>query len=68
MWSCGTKDISHGSVERNIAPDTTTTLDFAIHRLTNVIANLIIYPENMEKNLDKFKGLINSQRVLLSLT
>ena len=62
------RDISHSSVERNIAPDTTTTLDFALNRLTGVIKNLVIYPENMNKNLNKFNGLIHSQRVLLALT
>ena len=62
------RDISHSSVERNIAPDTTITLDFAIVRLTKVINNLVVYPENMEKNMNKYKGLIHSQRVLLALT
>ena len=62
------RDISHSSVERNIGPDTTVTLDFALTRLTQVIEKLIVYPENMEKNLNKLKGLFNSQRVLLSLT
>ncbi len=62
------RDISHSSVERNIAPDTTITLDFALNRLSNVITNLVIYPENMKKNLNKFNGLIHSQRVLLALT
>lgn len=62
------RDISHSSVERFIAPDATTTLDFALTRLTDLIKNLIIYPENMKKNMDKLKGLIHSQRVLLALT
>ncbi|WP_370930897.1 adenylosuccinate lyase [Bartonella sp. DGB1] len=62
------RDISHSSVERFIAPDATITLDFALVRLTNVIDNLIVYPENMEKNLNRFRGLIYSQRVLLALT
>ena len=62
------RDISHSSVERNIAPDTTITLDFALNRLTGVIKNLVVYPKNMEKNLNKFKGLIHSQRILLALT
>lgn len=62
------RDISHSSVERNIAPDTTITTDFAINRLTSIIKNLIIYPENMLKNLKKTKGLYNSQQLLLTLT
>ena len=62
------RDISHSSVERNIAPDTTVNLDFALHRLANVIDNLVIYPDNMHKNMNKFKGLVMSQRVLLALT
>ena len=62
------RDISHSSVERNIGPDTTITLDFAINRLTNVLENLIIYPKRMMENLNKFRGLVMSQRVLLSLT
>ena len=62
------RDISHSSVERNIAPDTTITLDFALTRLTGVITNLIVYPANMRRNLDRFNGLIHSQRVLLALT
>jgi adenylosuccinate lyase len=62
------RDISHSSVERNIGPDTTTTLDFAINRLSNVLENLIIYPKRMIENLNKFRGLVMSQRVLLALT
>ncbi len=62
------RDISHSSVERNIAPDTTTTLDFALNRLADVIKNLVVYPDNMRKNLNKYNGLIHSQRVLLALT
>ncbi|ALE03744.1 adenylosuccinate lyase [Bartonella ancashensis] len=62
------RDISHSSVERYIGPDATITLDFALARLTSVIENLIVYPENMKKNLNKFRGLIHSQRVLLALT
>ena len=62
------RDISHSSVERNIAPDTTVNLDFALNRLANVIDNLVIYPDNMLKNMNKFKGLVMSQRVLLALT
>lgn len=62
------RDISHSSVERMIGPDATITLDFALARLTNVVANLVIYPENMQANLDRLGGLIHSQRVLLALT
>jgi len=62
------RDISHSSVERMIGPDATVTLDFTLARLTNVIDKLLIYPENMLKNLDKFPGLVMSQRVLLALT
>jgi len=62
------RDISHSSVERMIAPDATVTLDFALHRLTGVIDKLLVYPEQMQKNLDKLGGLVHSQRVLLALT
>ena len=62
------RDISHSSVERAIAPDTTITLDFALHRLTSVIDNLVLYPKKMMENMNKFRGLIMSQRVLLALT
>ena len=62
------RDISHSSVERMIAPDATVTLDFAIARLTGLIENLVVYPENMRRNLDLLGGLHNSQRVLLALT
>ncbi|MFD0918080.1 adenylosuccinate lyase [Pseudahrensia aquimaris] len=62
------RDISHSSVERMIGPDATVTLDFALVRLTNVIDKLLVYPENMDKNLNKFRGLVHSQRVLLALT
>ena len=62
------RDISHSSVERAIAPDTTITLDFALHRLTSVIDNLVLYPDKMLENMNKFRGLIMSQRVLLALT
>ncbi len=62
------RDISHSSVERGIAPDATITLDFALHRLAGLVEKLVIYPENMRKNMDKFKGLVMSQRVLLALT
>ena len=62
------RDISHSSVERRIGPDASVTLDFALARLTGVIDKLIVYPENMQKNLDRLGGLIHSQRVLLALT
>ncbi|HEY8579158.1 MAG TPA: adenylosuccinate lyase [Beijerinckiaceae bacterium] len=62
------RDISHSSVERMIGPDATVTLDFALARLTGVIEKLIVYPENMRKNLDRLGGLVHSQRVLLALT
>jgi adenylosuccinate lyase len=62
------RDISHSSVERMIGPDATVTLDFALNRLAGVIENLVVYPANMKKNLDKLGGLHNSQRVLLALT
>ncbi len=62
------RDISHSSVERNIGPDTTITLDFAITRLTKVIKDLRVYPENMKRNIEKSKGLYNSQQLLLMLT
>lgn len=62
------RDISHSSVERMIGPDATVTLDFALGRLTNVVENLLIYPDRMQANMDKLGGLIHSQRVLLALT
>ncbi len=62
------RDISHSSVERMIAPDATITLDFALARMTGVIDKLLVYPKNMQKNLDRLGGLIHSQRVLLALT
>ena len=62
------RDISHSSVERMIGPDATITLDFALARLTGVIDKLLVYPENMLKNLNRFPGLVMSQRVLLALT
>jgi len=62
------RDISHSSVERMIGPDATVTLDFALTRLTDMMDKLIVYPENMQKNLDKLGGLVFSQRVLLALT
>jgi adenylosuccinate lyase len=62
------RDISHSSVERMIGPDATVTLDFALARLTGIIDKLVVYPENMQKNLDLLGGLVHSQRVLLALT
>jgi len=62
------RDISHSSVERAIAPDTTIHLDFALRRLAGVVERLVIYPENMMGNLDRLGGLVHSQRVLLALT
>ena len=62
------RDISHSAVERNIGPDATIALDFALNRLSNVVKNLNIYPKNMRKNLDVTNGIFFSQRVLLELT
>jgi adenylosuccinate lyase len=62
------RDISHSSVERMIGPDATITLDFALARITGVIDKLLVYPANMQKNLDRLGGLVHSQRVLLALT
>jgi adenylosuccinate lyase len=62
------RDISHSSVERMIGPDATVTLDFALARLTTVIDKLLVYPDTMMNNLNKFRGLVHSQRVLLALT
>ena len=62
------RDISHSSVERMFGPDATVTLDFALARLTGVIDKLLVYPANMQKNMDRLGGLIHSQRVLLALT
>ena len=62
------RDISHSAVERNIGPDTTIALDFALARLNNVVKNLSIYPKNMLKNLKITNGIFFSQRVLLELT
>ena len=62
------RDISHSSVERMIGPDSTITLDFALHRLAGVIEKLVIYPDNMMANMNKFRGLVHSQRVMLALT
>jgi adenylosuccinate lyase len=62
------RDISHSSVERYIGPDATITLDFALARLTGVIDKLLVYPDRMQRNLDRMGGLVHSQRVLLALT
>ncbi len=62
------RDISHSSVERNIGPDATVTLDFLLNRLNNIVANLVVHTKTMENNLNKFKGLIFSQGVMLKLT
>jgi adenylosuccinate lyase len=62
------RDISHSSVERGIGPDATAHLDFALKRLSGVIAKLVVYPENMRRNLDRLGGLVHSQRILLALT
>ncbi len=62
------RDISHSSVERAIGPDATITLDFALHRLTGVIDKMLVFPQNMLDNMNKFPGLVMSQRVLLALT
>src|SRR5881397_2424195 len=62
------RDISHSSVERFIGPDATVTLDFALVRLAGLIDKLLVYPANMQKNLDRLGGLVHSQRVLLALT
>ncbi len=62
------RDISHSSVERVIAPDSTVTLDFALTRLARVIETLVVYPDAMRRNLEKLGGLIHSQQVLLALT
>ena len=62
------RDISHSSVERAIAPDTTVHLDFALRRLASVVERLVVYPKNMASNLERLGGLVHSQRVLLALT
>jgi adenylosuccinate lyase len=62
------RDISHSSVERYIAPDATVTLDFALARAAGVIERLVVFPDKMLENLDKTRGLVHSQRVLLALT
>ena len=61
------RDISHSSVERMLAPDATVVLDFALNRLVGLIENLLVYPENMMKNLNKLNGLVFSQRILITL-
>ena len=62
------RDISHSSVERSIAPDTTVHLDFALRRLAGLMERLVVYPDNMAANLDRLGGLVHSQRVMLALT
>jgi adenylosuccinate lyase len=62
------RDISHSSVERYIAPDATVALDFSLRRLSGLINNLVVYPDNMMKNLNQMKGLVFSQKILLDLT
>ena len=62
------RDISHSSVERIMAPDANIAIDFSLARMTNVISNLIVYPENMKKNLNKLKGLPMSEGLMLALT
>jgi adenylosuccinate lyase len=62
------RDISHSSVERYIGPDATVALDFSLRRLSGLIKNLVVYPENMLKNLHQMKGLVFSQKILLDLT
>src|SRR5438132_11523492 len=62
------RDISHSSAERMMAPDATVTLDFALNRLAGVVEKLVVYPANMQKNLDRLGGLIHSQRLLTVLT
>jgi adenylosuccinate lyase len=62
------RDISHSSVERYIAPDATVALDFSLRRLNGLIKNLVVYPENMLKNLNQMRGLVFSQKILLDLT
>ena len=62
------RDISHSSVERYIAPDATVALDFSLRRLNGLIRNLVVYPDNMLRNLNQMKGLVFSQKILLDLT
>jgi len=61
------RDISHSSVERVIGPDSTILVDFMLHRLSRILKNLVVYPERMSDNLDKLKGLIYSQQVMMAL-
>jgi adenylosuccinate lyase len=61
------RDISHSSVERYIGPDATVTLDFALARMAGIVGKLVVYPERMKANLEKTRGLVHSQRVLLAL-
>jgi adenylosuccinate lyase len=61
------RDISHSSVERVIAPDSTILINYMLNRLTGLIKNLVVYPENMKKNLEQLKGIIFSQQIMLSL-
>ena len=61
------RDISHSSVERVIAPDATIALDFMLRRMTYVLGNLCVYPENMKRNLEKSGGTVFSEKVLLAL-
>ncbi len=62
------RDISHSSVERMIGPDATATLDFALARLASIIDKLVVYPANMQKNIERLGGLVHSQRVMIALT
>jgi adenylosuccinate lyase len=62
------RDISHSSAERMIGPDATVTLDFALNRLAGLVERLLVYPQNMQKNLDRLGGLVHSQRLLIALT
>jgi adenylosuccinate lyase len=62
------RDISHSSAERMFGPDATVTLDFALNRMAGVIEKLLVYPANMQKNLDRLGGLVHSQRLLIALT
>jgi adenylosuccinate lyase len=62
------RDISHSSAERMIGPDATATLDFALVRMAAIIDKLVVYPQNMRRNLDHLGGLVHSQRVLIALT
>jgi adenylosuccinate lyase len=62
------RDISHSAVERVIGPDATVMLDFALNRLAGLVEKLLVYPQNMQKNLDRLGGLVHSQRLLIALT